>query len=187
MKIGLIPISAKPYHAGHHKLVEISSIENDMTFLFVSTSDRNRKNEFPISGKKMQNIWKSEIEFILPCSVSVEYGGSPVRKVYEAIEKACDLKSKDIYTVYSDPEDTIKNYSLSNRSKYMNPLYDKNQVLFAAEKNPDLFTRGKGTPDVSGKIVREYLRLNDLNGFSKCMPEKINSKNIFEMLRENID
>ena len=182
MKIGLIPISAKPYHSGHHKLVEIASSENDMVFLFVSTSDRNRKGEFEITGKKMLEIWKSEIEPIIPCNVSIEYGGSPVRKVYEAVGNACENNSKDVYTVYSDPVDTEKNYSLKNRTKYMQPLYDLGQVVFAAEKDAAAFTRGDGTPDTSGTLVREYLSAGDLEKFSACMPKEINCEKIFNIL-----
>ena len=28
-KIGLVPVSGKPYHSGHHAMVEIASAEND--------------------------------------------------------------------------------------------------------------------------------------------------------------
>ena len=30
MKIGLVPMAAKPYHAGHHALVERAAAENIM-------------------------------------------------------------------------------------------------------------------------------------------------------------
>ena len=36
MKIGLVPVSAKPYHAGHHALVELAASQNDKVLLFVS-------------------------------------------------------------------------------------------------------------------------------------------------------
>ena len=56
MKIGLVPMSAKPYHAGHHMLVELAAISevtdevkdlalpvNDVVGLFVSFSGRGVK------------------------------------------------------------------------------------------------------------------------------------------------
>ena len=80
MRIGLVPISAKPYHTGHHALVEIASKDNDAVLLFVSTSDRIRDGEFPIYGDDMKKVWLEELEAIMPGNVEIEYGGSPVRK-----------------------------------------------------------------------------------------------------------
>ena len=53
MKIGLVPMSAKPYHAGHHMLVELAALSevtdevvdlqmpvNDKVIVFVSFSSR---------------------------------------------------------------------------------------------------------------------------------------------------
>ena len=88
MKIGLVPLSAKPYHAGHHYLVEMAANANDKVVIFASTSDRRRPNEYPISGESMKKIWVNEILPILPSNVDVVFGGSPVRKVYETIGDA---------------------------------------------------------------------------------------------------
>ena len=66
MKIGLIPMAAKPYHAGHHALVTAAAGENDEVILYISLSDRKRKGEVPIYGADMQTVWKEEIEKILP-------------------------------------------------------------------------------------------------------------------------
>ena len=88
MNIGLFPLAAKPYHAGHHAMVEAAASENDKVILFVSTSDRKRKGEFPILGADMTRVWKEEIEKILPGNVEVRYGGSPVRNVYAELEAA---------------------------------------------------------------------------------------------------
>ena len=56
MKIGLVPMSAKPYHAGHHMLVEFASVTemaeeirevelpvNDRVLVFVSFSSRGTR------------------------------------------------------------------------------------------------------------------------------------------------
>ena len=58
MNIGLLPISAKPYHAGHHALVEMAAGANDEVLLYVSISDRKRKGELPISGADMKKVWE---------------------------------------------------------------------------------------------------------------------------------
>ena len=118
MKIGLVPMAAKPYHAGHNELVNLAAAENDTVYLFVSTSDRCRKGQIPIYGEDMKNIWCEEIEKVLPKNVIVEYGGSPVRKVIEflaAAENELNLgkDSQERYSVYSDPSDSYKNYLTS--------------------------------------------------------------------------
>ena len=186
MRIGLVPVSAKPYHSGHHSLVTTAALENDKVVLFVSTSDRKRKGEFPIHGKDMVRIWKEELESIMPENTVIEYGGSPVRKVYMAIEDACSSQSEDTYTVYSDPEDTAQNYPAESRNRYMQPLCDLGKVVFAAEEDPEKFTRGVGTPNISGGKLRYYLESGKLDAFSQYMPPGVNAENIYDILRSHL-
>jgi hypothetical protein len=185
-KIGLVPISAKPYHAGHHSLVTTASVENDEVILFVSISDRTRKDEFPILGKDMVRIWEEELEKIMPSNVRIEYGGSPVRKIYQIIEDACSENSNETFVVYSDPQDTAQNYPASAREKYMEPMCSLGKVIFAAEETPEKFTRGKGTPDVSGGKLRHYLESNNFEKFAYYMPPGVNAQNIFNILRSHL-
>jgi len=183
MKIGLVPISAKPYHRGHHTLVERAAQENDAVVMFVSISDRQRSGEFPVMGDTMLEIWKKELEPIMPSNVRIEYGGSPVRKVYELIEVACADESTNTFTIYSDVVDTAANYDSANRAKYMSPLCEKGLVVFAAEINPDAFTRGLGTPDVRGEDVRKALSEDNFLAFASAMPGDVNALAVFNMLR----
>ena len=182
-RIGLIPVSGKPYHAGHHYLVDRAASENEEVILFVSTSDRKRKGEFPILGTAMQRVWKEELEAIMPSNVSVVYGGSPVQKVYEEIGAACEIDGVDeTYVVYSDPTDTAQNYPEKNREKYMQPLCDQGQVVFAAEENPGAFTRGTGSPNVSGTKMREALQDGKFKQFADGMPQGVNAQNVWDIL-----
>ena len=166
MKIGLVPMAAKPYHAGHHALVESAASQNEKVIVYVSTSDRKRKGEFPIMGQDMTRVWKEEIENVLPSNVEVQYGGSPVRKVYEELERADTSNSQDIYTVYSDPTDTANNYPEAYRQKQFPGIYAAGQVLFAAEEDPAAFTRGEGTPNISGTKMRSSLEACDFQAVS---------------------
>ena len=182
-RIGLIPVSGKPYHAGHHYLVERAAGENEEVILFVSTSDRKRKGEFPILGADMERVWREELEPIMPANVRVEYGGSPVRKVYDTIGNACQIDGvQETYVVYSDPTDTAQNYPEKNRDKYMQPLCDQGQVIFAAEENPAAFTRGAGSPNVSGTKMREALQDNNFEEFATGMPAGVNAQNVWNIL-----
>jgi hypothetical protein len=130
----------------------------------------------------MINIWKNHIEKILPGNVGVQYGGSPVRKVYEALSDAEKVGSKDTFTVYSDPADTAQNYPESSRVKNFADLYTAGQVLFAAEENPEMFTRGKGTPDVSGTKMRAAIESGDIKTFTAGMPTKLDHRAVFDIL-----
>ena len=163
-------------------MVEMASAQNEKVILFVSDSDRKRKGEFPILGGDMVRVWREEIEPILPGNVQVEYGGSPVRKVYETLERADKSGSQDTYVIYSDPVDTARNYSETYRMKNFPGIYQAGQVIFAAEENPDMYTRGEGTPDISGTKMRSSLQACDFETFSKGLPEEMNAENVYKIL-----
>lgn len=183
MKIGLIPMSAKPYHAGHHALVTMAAAENDLVKVFVSLSDRKRSGELPLLGSDMRTIWSQYLEPIMPGNVEIVYGGAPVQKVYAELSDAEASGSTDTYMVYSDPADTALNYPERNRLKYFPGIYEKGQVLFAAEENPGRFTRGEGTPNVSGTKMRAAISSGDFEAFSKGMPVGVDAQGVFDILR----
>ena len=182
MKIGLVPMAAKPYHAGHHELVKMAALQNDKVFVYVSMSDRKRKGELPILGSDMARIWQEHIEKILPGNVIPLYGGSPVRKVYEELERAEAKNSNDVYRVYSDPKDTAQNYKEANRLKNFPTLYQKGHVIFVAESDPDSVTRGIGTPNISGTAVREFIQCGNFDSFDQSMPEELDTNAVFDIL-----
>ena len=185
-KIGLIPMAAKPYHAGHHSLVQTAAAENDQVLLYISLSDRKRKGELTIQGADMERIWKEEIEKILPGNVTPVYGGVPVRKVYEILGDAEEKLQMDVeppvYTVYSDPTDTARNYSAAYRMKYFPTVASEGYVKFAGEETPEAFTRGEGTPDVSGTKMRAALQCGDEAAFAEGLPAGVDKDRIFNML-----
>ena len=187
MNIGLIPMAAKPYHAGHHWLVQRASQENDRVLVFVSTSDRIRKGEKPILGRDMERVWREELEPIMPGNVMLRYGGAPVQKVYQAITDAIEAGSLDTYFVYSDATDTRKNYPEKNRIKYMEPLYSQGQVRFPGEEDPEGFTRGEGSPDVSGTAMRQALQTCDIEAFRRGLPAGVDAENVYDILCNGIN
>ena len=123
MKIGLVPVSAKPYHAGHHYLIETAASKNDKVIVYASTSDRKRKGEFPVSGRVMQDIWVNEILQLMPENVDVVFGGSPVRKVYEAIGDAWvkSLPDEDQKKLAAGEEPEIKEEGVIREDKFPAP------------------------------------------------------------------
>ena len=182
MKIGLVPMAAKPYHAGHHWLVEQAAGENDIVILFVSVSDRKRKGELPILGADMTRVWQEELEPIMPSNVEVRYGGSPVQKVYQEVQDAGLDGSEDVYYVYSDAQDTAQNYPEANRLKWMEPLYSLGQVKVPAETNPKRFTRGAGSPNISGTAMRGAMQTCDIDAFRAGLPKGVDADNVYNIL-----
>ena len=187
MRIGLVPMAAKPYHAGHHSLVQTASAENDRVLLFISLSDRERKGELTVRGSDMEKVWKEQIEGILPSNVLPVYGGVPVRKVYETLgdaenELLATGTSPATYTVYSDPTDTMRNYSHANRLKYFPAMSSEGHVKFAGEESPESFTRGVGTPDVSGTSMRAAIQSCDMDALRKGLPKGIDAQKIYDTL-----
>tara|TARA_A100000164_G_C21734185_1_gene689101 strand:- start:159 stop:767 length:609 start_codon:yes stop_codon:yes gene_type:complete len=184
MRIGLVPISAKPYHSGHDALVNMASRNNDAVFIYVSLSDRIRKGEYPIKGWQMEKVWMEELLKIMPDNVEVIFGGSPVRNIYEYIDDANQESSEDIITIYSDVRDTRNNYSMSARIRYMGEMYQNNQIRFAAEENPEGLERGIGTPDISGTEMRTYLERKNKTAFVENLPGGINKENVWNILSQ---
>ena len=180
MKIGLLPVSAKPYHAGHDGLVRIASNENDSVLLFVSTTDRARSGELRVSGDTMQTIWWDYIEPTLPQNVTPDYGGVPVAKVYAELEKAEAEGSTDTYVIYSDEEDILK-YTDEALNKSAPNLFANGQIERRGISRSE-------TVQVSGTEMREFLEDNDVVGFIALLPPAIqkNGKEIFDMLQDEI-
>jgi hypothetical protein len=181
-KVALVPISAKPYHKGHEYLIKKASAENDEVFVYVSTSDRCRKNEYKIFGKDMQKIWQAQIESSMPNNVFVSYGGSPVRKVYEHIEIAALQKSEKTYTIYTDIPSLDSCYPIDRRKTNMSPLWNEGRVVFAAELAPNEYMRGVGSPNVKGEYVRRALEMKDYDGFASMIPDNLDKKFIWDIL-----
>lgn len=180
MKIGLLGMSAKPYHAGHDGLVRIASDENDSVLLFVSTTDRARSGELRVSGDTMQTIWWDYIEPTLPQNVTPDYGGIPVTKVYAELETAEAEGSTDIYVIYSDEEDILK-YTDEALNKSAPNLFANGQIKRRGISRSE-------TVQVSGTEMREFLEDNDAVGFIALLPPAIqkNGKEIFDMLQDEI-
>jgi len=116
MNIALVPMSAKPYHIGHHKLIQLAEKDHDAVLVFVSYSSRGvrkikdpkdrrtlkegarrieipKKGEVPIFGDDMKYIWETQLLSSLGFSSKVHFvtpssGGdvSPIRNIHLVCE-----------------------------------------------------------------------------------------------------
>ena len=143
--IGLVPMSAKPFHEGHMSLIRKASDECKQVIVYVSTSDRKRKGEITIFGEDMEYIWENILKKYLPQNVRCEYGGSPVRKVYEKLEEGILPENLEMtYAIYTGEEDKAR-YS----SKYFADIIERVFIR--------TMTRGEDTMQISGTLMRSYL------------------------------
>jgi len=152
MRIGLVPMSAKPFHAGHFGLIEIASKENDQIHVFVSTADRSRKNEIPIRGQDMVSIWNKYLLPIMPGNAVIEMISNPVRSVYTFLETE-NLKTSDnnIFTIYSDLAD-LSRFPKASMEKYFGNLVSEDLVKLRGVKRSE-------TVNISGTEMRRLLSL----------------------------
>jgi len=180
MKIALVPMAAKPYHAGHDGLVRIAASENDLVKLFVSTSDRKRPGEIPILGSDMMTIWTSYIEPTLPGNVEVEYVNVPVTGVYSALESADASKSKDEFYIYSDSEDILK-YRESSLKKSAPRLFKANKINLKGVDRTQ-------TVPVSGTKMRQLLSTGNVKKFVSLLPPAVRQygTEIYDILSKQV-
>jgi len=185
VSIGLVPMSAKPFHAGHLCLIEKASKDNDFVKVFASLTDRVKPKQYPVYGTQMQKIWEEHLMKLMPSNVDVdllEESVQPVKLVYETLGNADEANSQHTYQVYSDAVDTPVNYPEHYRQKYFPTIYNNDQVRFPAIENPEHFTRGCGMPDISATKVRKALQDKNFQEFAEYMPPGMDVKIIWNIL-----
>ena len=122
-KIGLVPMSAKPYHAGHHMLVELAAIGeitdelqelelpvNDVVGVFVSFSGRGIRNIKDPSDERTLDQGARKIESPKPGETPVF--GSDMKHIWTNILKP-NLKLPDKVKLLT-PDDGIQESPLRN-------------------------------------------------------------------------
>ena len=99
MHIGLIAGGFKPFTAGHYFLVESAAKENDLVHLFVSTKDRTRPGELPITWKQMKQVWKILVRG-LPKNVEVHFSDNPTTDQFQILTSAeADPSDANVYNL----------------------------------------------------------------------------------------
>ena len=167
-RIGLVPMAAKPYHAGHDLLVRLAVHENDAVYVYASMADRDE-----VSGKAMEQIWKELIEPTLPANVKVEYVTSPVGQVFATLGEANKSASSDVFSIYSDPTDVNKNFKTLDR--YAADLLANGQIKLRGVDR-------SSTVNVSGTQMRKWLADGDKDSFIAHLPKKIDGEKVWSLL-----
>ena len=163
--LGLIPMSAKPFHIGHEFLINRAANDCSHVIVFVSIKDRERKGELKILGKHMKDIWDEHLIKVMPQNVTIQFSaGSPIKDAYQ---KLSDLKDSSIkIATYSDSNDAL-NYDYENARCIS-------------------FLRDVDSPQISGKEMREFILKNDFDKFNLYSHTKLTknqNKMIFNKLQ----
>ncbi len=168
-KIGYLGMAAKPYHAGHHALIQIASTECDTVYLFISNSDRSRVGEHVIKNDAMQKIWTKYLLNIMPKNVKVCFTGSPIRSIYEKIgeiNEGLDCETNNI--IYGDNVDVERNFSDKSLCRYFPRLRSLGLVTVKSFSRTD-------TVNISGTAMRKFLELGLNEDFVSGLPLEIRS------------
>lgn len=169
MRIGLVPLAAKPFHAGHDGLIRIASKENDEVHVYVSLSDREN-----VSGAAMEKIWRELIEPTLPHNVVITFVVSPVGTIYKVLGDAqAEATTQNVYTVYSDTTDIGVNFNTLN--KYAGNLISSGQIFLKGIKRTE-------TVDVSGSQMRQWLAQGDKQSFVSKLPKGLDGDKVWHVL-----
>lgn len=163
MKIGLVPGAMKPYHAGHHFLVENALRECDKVIIFTTVKDRD-----DLSGANMQSAWNELIIPNIEGDVEVSFIKSPVGSVYEVIETENESPSANTYRIYGGTED-VKRFNMERiATKYPNAA---SRFVNVAAEGKASYLRGEGTPKAKGSWAREALHASDKVTFKAQLPK----------------
>ena len=179
--IGLIGGGFKPLTAGHYSLIEKAAEACDYVLLFVSTKDRARPGEVPISWDQMKKVWFTFLYKAMPKNVRVLYVPFPVRGILETLISANgDEENENTYMIYTDPEDGEKNYSENVLERYAPRLVANHQIII----EPISRSVAQGGVNISGTKMRQYLGNGNVQAFVKGLPKPVQlyGPKIFQLL-----
>jgi hypothetical protein len=181
--VGLLPCACKPYHIGHHLLIQHAARECDVVKLFVSTADRKRGGEAVVLGEDMHKIFIFQIEKLLPKNVEVKYGGSPVSNAWELVgmvDKTQPLDISKSYVLYGDPTDINENFPQTSLAKYTPNLLKLDLVKTVSVSR-------LSTVNVSGTMMRNWLSTGNKQDFCDHLPHGIDVDLIWNTLKASAD
>jgi len=179
-RIGIVPMSAKPYHAGHDGLIKLACFECDEVVIFVSTADRVRKGEYPIMASVMRKLWDDVILASLPEKVFVQFVANPVSAVYELIGDRNETPTNDdeeTLVIYSDPVDMDRNFPERSLLKYGGRLTQR-RLLGRRHVPRDC------TVNVSGTEMRAWLQHGEKAKFVANLPKEIDGNVVWDALHK---
>jgi len=179
---GILAGSFKPFHKGHLNLIQQAAANNKHAVIFVSLADRKRNNEVSIAGQDMSTIWNEHLMDIMPDNATVSFleGESPVRRIYSILGDAEKAMDGERYTIYSDPNDIMKNFDEDKIKLHFPNLVGNNKLEFVPIDRDGEF-------NISGTEMRTFLQDGDKANFINNLPDGIDKEEVWKILRKNVE
>lgn len=170
MRVGIIAMSAKPYHRGHDDMIRRASTECDWVRVYASLADRRRAGEpVPVLGSDMKLIWDELIVPGLPHNVEVVFGGSPVGNVWRDL--GGDREGEDEYVIYAGSDDLDESFTDKLLLQYCGHLMEQGRIKREATQRL-----------ASGSEMRMMLAQGDCAGFMAQLPATIDTARVWDVL-----
>ena len=161
MKIAYIPMSAKPFHKGHYKLITKACNECDIVNLYIGLKSRDT-----VTGEKMIKVWNILLQTILPQKVNLNFGGSPIKKIWN--ELANNVNNNNKFYIYGGKSEITNIINLESLTKYA-PNILKNQLIIQTVDRSE-------TDNISGTKMRAWLDASDHINFYNGLPNELTDK-----------
>lgn len=113
--IGIVPMAAKPLHAGHWNIVEKAAENCDIVYLIVSGKPRTSGN-ITITGEQMGEIWMKILKRYLPSNVVLSFSSTPISSTTGVISKFVN-EPNVVFYVYSGEPDAARGEDVQIMSK----------------------------------------------------------------------
>ncbi len=123
----------------------------------------------------MRDVWDKHLIIHLPSNVKVEFGGSPIRKIYEYLGNANENESIDTFQIYSDPVDMKERFNEVKLTKYFRDLMSHDQIKLVCIDRT-------GEYNVTGQKMRDLLRCGMKEAFISLLPECADGNSIWQLL-----
>lgn len=172
--VGIIPMAAKPFHNGHEHIIEIASKENADVIVYVSTGNRIKPGEFPMTWEKMHSAWEGLILPSLPHNVTVKYVSNPVTETYNKIKELNALATVEV-KLYADPADAAERFRPAYIQKYAAGLVASGLIHVREITRSD-------TAGISGTEMRRALQSGDFASFKAGTPPSIDPVAYWKLL-----
>lgn len=163
-KVAVIPMAAKPFHAGHDSLIKRAVADgNDSVIVLVSTGGRE-----DITAEDMIPLWR---DFYIP-GISRHYGDKVIIRFSDAPMREALLVAKDL--VGRGRRTVVRLYGGID-AEGNNEAQQRVDSILA--KNPEMHDRilpvaveRSGTGGVSGTAMRGYIAADDSRRFMQNLP-----------------
>lgn len=163
--IGFYPGSFKPFHRGHYESILDAKKHVDKLMVIVSTADRIRPREFPLSGQASVGYIEKYIKPALEergINVVVT-STSPVKYTFDSVVELDGSKDIEVY-LFAGQEDMDRFNQQALLRNFPNLVADDR--IHAVETK----TIVGDTQRFSGTAAREIIKNNDLKAFKEILP-----------------